>query len=88
MDNKTLTHMWFDEVWNKGRADAIDELFAKDCVAHGLGDGGVAGPEAFKVFHAQFCGAFPDININVEEVICEGDLTASRFSGTATHLGG
>jgi len=79
--------MWFDEVWNKGRADAIDELFAKDCIAYGLGDGEVKGPEAFKAFQAQFCGAFPDLKIKVEEIVSEGDLTASRISGTGTHTG-
>ena len=29
-DLKTLTRRWFEEVWNKRRADAIDELFDVD----------------------------------------------------------
>jgi hypothetical protein len=29
---------WFEEVWNKGRADAIEEMLAEDAVIHGLGD--------------------------------------------------
>lgn len=27
---------WFEEVWNDGRAEAIDELAAPDIVSHGL----------------------------------------------------
>ena len=26
--NRALIHRWFEEVWNKGRSDAIDEMFA------------------------------------------------------------
>ncbi|MBC7931852.1 MAG: ester cyclase, partial [Rubrivivax sp.] len=29
-DNKALMRRWFEEVWNKGREDAIDELFAEE----------------------------------------------------------
>jgi hypothetical protein len=30
LDPKTLIHRWFDEVWNHGREDTVDELFALD----------------------------------------------------------
>src|SRR4051794_19192041 len=88
-ENVALVHRWFEEVWNKHRADAIDELLAPDTIAHGLGPGGadLRGPAGFKEFHAQFTGAFPDIHITVEDVVCEGDLAACRFTGTGTHLG-
>ena len=29
-NNKALTQRWFEEVWNKGRADAISEMFAAE----------------------------------------------------------
>jgi len=32
--NKALIRRWFEEVWNKGRADAITELFAAEGIAH------------------------------------------------------
>ena len=38
IENKALVRRWFEEVWNKGRAEAIDEMFAKDGIAHGLSD--------------------------------------------------
>lgn len=40
-ENVALTYRWFEEVWNKGRAEAIDEMFAADGIAHGLGEAGV-----------------------------------------------
>jgi hypothetical protein len=37
-ENKALICRWFEEVWNKGRAEAIDEMMAGECVAYGLSD--------------------------------------------------
>ena len=42
-DPKALVRRWFEEVWNKGREEAIDEMFAEDGVAHGLATGRVCG---------------------------------------------
>jgi steroid delta-isomerase-like uncharacterized protein len=86
-DNETLMRRWFEEVWNKGRAEAIDELFAGDGIAHGLGDSKLVGPEGFKPFHQQFMGAFPDIRITIDDMILQGDKVAVRFSIRGTHRG-
>ena len=37
-ENKALLRRWFEEVWNKRRTEAIDEMFAADGIAHGLSD--------------------------------------------------
>ena len=85
-ENKALVARWFDEVWNRGRREAIDEMFAPDGKAYGLGEG-MRGPEGFKAFHAQFRGAFPDVRVEVDDMIAEGDQVAYRFTATATHTG-
>jgi steroid delta-isomerase-like uncharacterized protein len=88
-ENIALVHRWFEEVWNKGRADAIDEMFAADGIAHGLGDPGVEarGPAVFKPFAEKLRGAFPDINFTVEDTIASGDKVAARWSAQMTHKG-
>ena len=88
-ENRALPKRWFDEVWNEGRAEAIDEMFPAHGIAHGLGPSGrdLRGPQEFKIFHKTFRGAFPDIHITVDDVVCEGDKVAARFSGWGTHLG-
>jgi hypothetical protein len=61
-ENKALICRWFEEVWNKGRADAIPEMFADDGIAHGLSDDPaqpLRGSAGFLPFHGQFRGAFP-----------------------------
>lgn len=88
--NKALVRRWFEEVWNKGRADAIDELFAADGIAHGLSDDAgrpLTGPADFKPFHAAFRGAFHDIVVIVEDMIAEGDKVAARCSVQGKHSG-
>ena len=88
--NKALVRRWFEEVWTKGRADAIDEMFAADGIAHGLSDEAgnpLRGPADFKPFHEIFRGAFPDIEVVVEDVIAEGDKVAARCSVRARHSG-
>jgi steroid delta-isomerase-like uncharacterized protein len=87
-ENKALVRRWFEEVWNRGRAEAIDELFAEDGVAHGLaGERGreLRGPGGFRPFHESFRAAFPDIEVVVEDAVAEGDMVAARCSVRGTH---
>ena len=86
--NKAVVRRWFEEVWNNGRAEAIDEMFASHGSAHGLSDDdAVIGPQEFKKFHATFRGAFPDIVVVVEDLIAEGDKVAARCSVRGKHTG-
>ena len=88
--NKALIRRWFEEVWNQGRVEAIAEMFAADGVAHGLSDEPaktMKGPADFAPFHGMFRGAFPDIEVVVEDTIAEGDLVAARCSVRGKHTG-
>jgi steroid delta-isomerase-like uncharacterized protein len=89
-ENKALVRRWFEEVWNKGRAEAIDEMFAAHGIAHGLSEQAenpLQGPGGFKPFHETFRGAFPDVEVVVEDVIAEGDKVAARCSVRGKHAG-
>jgi len=89
-ENKALIRRWFEEVWNKGRADAIAEMMAEDAVAHGLSDDDakpLRGPQGFLPFHAQFREAFPNIEVVVEDTIAEGDKVVARCSVRGKHVG-
>jgi steroid delta-isomerase-like uncharacterized protein len=88
--NKALIRRWFEEVWNQGRADAIPEMFSEDGIAHGLSDdvnAPMKGPGGFLPFHGQFRGAFPGIEVVVEDQVAEGDLVATRCSVRGKHEG-
>jgi len=87
-ENKTLLRRWFEEVWNKGREESIDEMFAEDGIAHGFADEGgnpLRGPAGFKPFFRNFRAAFPDIEVIVEDTITEGDKIAARCTVRGKH---
>ena len=89
-ENKALVRRWFEEVWNQGNGEVIDELLAEDGVIHGLMDAGgnqVQGLRSFHEFHTQFRGAFPDMNVSVEDMIAEGDKVVARCSVRGKHTG-
>ena len=87
--NKLLIRRWFDEVWNHQSEAAIDAMFNAQGKSHGFPDmdAVLQGPEAFKSVHRNFCGAFPDLHVDVEEIISEGDHVAVRFQVNMTHKG-
>ena len=88
--NKALIYRWFEEVWNRGDAEAIDELLAEDAVIHGLTDASgnpVQGIQAFREYHAQFRGAFSDIYVTLEDVLAEGDKVVTRCGVRGRHTG-
>jgi steroid delta-isomerase-like uncharacterized protein len=84
--NKELLLRWFDEVWDKGRAEAIDEMLAGDARVHGIGPEPL-DVDGFKKFHAGYCDAFPDVTVRVHDIVAEGDMVAGRWSAAATHTG-
>ena len=88
-ENKQLGKRWFDEVWNQGRDGAIDELLSPEGVGFGLAETGteIRGPEALKPFVRNLRNAFPDMHIELEDVVAEGDKVAIRFRVTGTHEG-
>lgn len=88
-ENVALTYRWFEEVWNKGRAEAIGEMFAVDGIAHGLGEAGVdvIGPAGYLPFFEKLRGAFPEFLLTIEDTIAEGDKVAARWTAQLTHRG-
>ena len=84
-----VMHRWFDEMWNKGRAEAMEELVAPDVIAHGFGgpDQVLRGADALKKVYRQLYDAFPDLHMTVEEAVSERDIVAVRWIASGTHTG-
>ena len=85
--NKQLAKLWFEEVWNKGRREAIRELLAQDAVVYESGQA-VKGAEGFYAFFDRMRAAFSNIRFVVHEpIIAEEDMVCLRWSCTVTHSG-
>ncbi len=87
-DNAQFIRRWFDEVWNKGRLEAIDELCRPDVIGHGQAQHKVdVGLVEFKQFARDLRTGFPDIRITIHETLAQGDKIVARWSARMTHSG-
>ena len=90
MPNKTstLTYRWMEEVWNNGREDAIDEMMDETAIANGLQGVDSPGPAGFKPFFHSFRQQFPQVHVEVDDVVSEADLETSRCTVTGKDANG
>lgn len=74
-DAKALVRRLVDEVLNGGDLTVLDELYT-EAMAHAA-----AG------WITPFREAFPDVHMEIVELVAEGDTVAGRFRCSGTHLG-
>jgi steroid delta-isomerase-like uncharacterized protein len=87
-ENIALIRCWFEEVWNKGRLEAIDEMCRADAIGHGQAQHKLdIGLNEFRVFARDLRTAFPDMHITIHETLAHGDKVVARWSATMTHTG-
>jgi steroid delta-isomerase-like uncharacterized protein len=77
---------WFEEVWNQRKDHLIDTLMAPDGVGHGE-SGDIRGRAGFRAWQAGFLQAFPDIHIEIQGVVADGENVVLRWLATGTHTG-
>ena len=75
----------FNEVMNQRKFSLIREFIADNYVNHGLP--GATGPEGMVRVIEGFFHGFPDMHIQVDQVIGDGDMVATRGEWTGTHSG-
>jgi steroid delta-isomerase-like uncharacterized protein len=74
-------------LWNEGKQDIIDEIYAENFVNHDPSRPDVVDRKGFKNWIAEVRTSMPDHKNVVEDMIIEGDMVASRWVCTGTHLG-
>ena len=73
--NKATVRRLVEEVINGGRLEVIDEVYSPEAAA-GAHD-----------WIAPFRASFPDVRMEIIELIGEGDTVVGHFTCTATHTG-
>jgi len=86
IDIRELIPTFYERV-NSGDLSVMDEVIAEDFVEHEEFPGIEPNKEGVKQFFSMFRAAFPDLRMEVHEVVTEGDLTCARFTMTGTHEG-
>lgn len=78
-ENKRLIVRWFEEGWNKGRREAINEMFAEACVVHDCARD-YRGAEGFGQFYDALRARFSQFSVKPILTFAEGDLVAMHWS--------
>jgi predicted ester cyclase len=87
-DNKNIIRRYFEEAWNLGHLEILDELIAPNYVNHDPFVPGLPpGPEGLKPIFGGFRTAFSDLHYTIEELVAEGDLVVTRWTMRGTHSG-
>jgi predicted ester cyclase len=73
--NKALVRRLIDEVLNGGRLDVLDELYTPSMAS------------AARTWIEPFRASFPDVHMEIVELVAEDETLVGRFKCSATHLG-
>jgi predicted ester cyclase len=73
--NKAVVRRLVEEVFNSGRLELIGQLYSAE----------LSG--AARQWIAPFLAAFPDVRMEIVELIAENDTVVGRFTCSATHRG-
>ena len=84
--NKEVVRRFVEEVINRDRTSLVDHLVDTDYVFH-CPDGDLYGPNGARLHIAELRSAFPDLHIDLIDLVGEGDLVARRFVLRGLHVG-
>jgi steroid delta-isomerase-like uncharacterized protein len=77
-----------EHVWQRGELDAIDELYDEQFVGHDPSrPSPVYGRGRLRTDIAILRRAFPDLSIELDDILISGDRAAYRYVARATHRG-
>lgn len=86
--NKAVMRRIYEEFWNQGNFDALAEIVSSDYVLHvPTPPGAPSGREGLQWVIQMYRAAFPDIHVQVEDQIAEGDKVLTRITIQGTHQG-
>lgn len=84
--NAAIARRWFEEVWKPGGEAVIDELMAADAFGEMEGRT-VRGREDFKAARLEFLSVFPDLDLQIEDIVSQDEAVVVRWRAIATHRG-
>ena len=86
MDHAATARRIYDLI-NAGEVDGMDDLMADDFVEHEEIPGLEPTKEGVKSFFRMQLAAFPDLRMQVEDVVADGHKVVARVRFTGTHTG-
>lgn len=77
--NKELAVRFYNDVLNKGNLDLLGNIMSEDFIDYNSAPEQPQGIEGFKQFLNMVITAFPDLQIEIEDVLAEGNKVTARL---------
>lgn len=77
----------FEDIWNKADPTFIEDFFSRDYELHDPNQGRLQGPDGAQANIAFYKAAFPDLLVEIDDMLGEEDRIATRWHASGTHLG-
>ena len=84
---KTAARTFIEKGLNQKDLSALETYFSPDLTDHALPPGLPPGLEGRKIFASALLAAFPDLRVDVNDLIAEGEKLVTRYSVRGTHKG-
>ena len=84
---KTAARNFIEKGLNQKDLSALETYFSPDLRDHALPPGLPPGREGRKIFASALLAAFPDLQVDVEDLVAEGEKLVTRYSVRGTHKG-
>jgi predicted ester cyclase len=84
---KSVVRQFVEEYKNRQNPDIVDKLVAEDCKVHIPLPGLPQGREGMRINGQRICAAFPDVHVDREFFVVDGDIVVERANAVATHKG-
>jgi predicted ester cyclase len=83
--NKAVARRQIEEVWNEGKLEVVNEIFAIKLTNQGIAQSN--GWDHIKYVIQLWRTAFPDYHATIENAVAEGEFVAQSVTVSGTHTG-
>jgi len=84
--NKAVARRFIEEIWNHKKPGMISHLVTDDYTRVSP-SGTLRGAQGLRQDYDTYTSAFPDSHVQIEDMICEGNRVALRFTASGTQTG-
>ncbi len=85
--NKQLARRFYEDVLNTGKLDLLEDVLSESFIEHRPSGNDTSGIASFREFLKMVTEAFPDLRIQINDVLAEGSKVAVRLTVQGTHQG-
>ncbi|MFC4359923.1 ester cyclase [Halobium salinum] len=86
-ENEAVVRRFFTELVGEGDLAVAEELLTTDYVRHDPASPDVFGPDGFEAFMREVRRAFPDLTVEIHDLIATDDRVVVRATQRGTHDG-